>query len=106
MRDNRPYAEKLFSQQAGKHGQYAAAQSVDEIIAHLDMVDAIRIEMDFPELNMDRIPFGISHDDAMAIATKLRRQYKKRAGVRALKAKYGDETARDIVYRHSGRTIR
>lgn len=79
--------------------------TLPQIEAHLRLVDAVAREFGFP-LDASKIEFGASREAIVAIAEGKARQYRRRAGVRALEKKYGHEAAARIVKRHSGRTIR
>lgn len=100
---NRGYAEKVFAEQAGQqYGFFRDATSADEVFQHLELIDRLREELDFRQLNIDSVPFGTSYDDALPIATAVATRFRKRAGLRALKKKYGREGAADIICKKTG----
>jgi hypothetical protein len=112
--DNKTRAQQIFDQnqpaveQARKFGISLSpimAASVEDIQAHLDLVDEIAREFGF-SLDASKIQFGASREQIVSIAQAKARNYKNRAGVRALEQKYGHEAAARIVKKYSGRTIR
>lgn len=50
--------------------------------------------------------WGMSLEQMITYAQTLNNTDKRRAGVKALKRKYGHDVAENIVFKHSGRTIR
>jgi len=81
------------------------AATVEQIEAHLDLVDEVGREFGF-RLDASKIEFGASREQVVAVAQSKVRSYKNRAGVRALEQKYGHDAAARIVHKHSGRNIR
>lgn len=79
--------------------------TLEQIEAHLRLVDGVAQEFGFP-LDASKFDLGVSREQVVALAESKVRQYRRRAGVRALEQKYGHESAARIVRRHSGRTIR
>lgn len=78
--------------------------SLEEIENHLRLVDKISQEYGFT-IQADKVEFGASREQIVAIAERKAKRYKRRAGVRALQNKYGHDAAARIVRKHSGRTI-
>ena len=78
--------------------------SLEEIENHLRLVDEISKEYNF-KIYADKVEFGASRDEIVAIAESKVKRHKRRAGVRALQNKYGHDAAVRIVKKHSGRTI-
>ena len=78
--------------------------SLEEIENHLRLVDEISKEYKLI-IQPDKVAFGASRDEIVAIAESKVKRHKRRAGVRALEAKYGHDAAARIVKKHSGRTI-
>jgi len=79
--------------------------TVDEIARHLQICDEVSQEYGFT-IYPDKVKFGATRDEVVAIAESKAKRYRRRAGVRALERKYGHEAAARIVKKHSGRTIR
>lgn len=111
---NRQLAEKLYNdnndarQKAAKFGMKLTgmlACSIEQIEAHLNLVDEVSAEFGF-EMDASKFAVGTSREQLTAAAEAKRKTYKNRAGVRALQAKYGHEAAARIVKNHSGRNIR
>ena len=114
MTNTEQQAQKLYDQMTtardgwirmGMQPTGAMAGTVDELEAHLNLVDEVAQEFGFA-LDASKIEFGSSRDEIVALAESKRKRYNRRAGVRALEQKYGHEGAARIVRRHSGRTIR
>lgn len=112
--DNKTRAQQIYNQnlpaveKARKFGMSLSpimAASVEDIQAHLDLVDAVAGEFGL-SLDASKITFGATREQIVSIAQAKARNYKNRAGVRALEQKYGHEAAARIVKNHSGRTIR
>lgn len=78
--------------------------SLEEIENHLRLIDEISQEYGFT-IQADKVKFGASRNEIVAIAERKAKRYKRRAGVRALETKYGHAAAARIVRKHSGRTI-
>ena len=111
---NRERAEKIYNQVHPAAEQYrkmgmpltpAMAATLDEIEAHLNLVDDVAREYG-ANLDASKIAFGASRQEIEAVAQSKNKANKRRAGVRALEQKYGHDAAARIVYKHSGRTIR
>lgn len=81
------------------------AASVEQIEAHLNLVDEVSAEFGF-QLDASRFEIGTSREQLTAAGDAKRKQFNRRAGVRALESKYGHEAAAKIVKKHSGRNIR
>jgi hypothetical protein len=79
--------------------------SLEEIENHLRTVDEVAQEFGFP-IDPAKIEFGATREQVVEIAESKAKNYRRRAGVRALQQKYGHDAARRIVKKHSGRTIR
>jgi len=80
--------------------------TVEEIAAWLETIEEARVENELPYLDETKIPYGSSRTEIFQIASSKRKASNRRAGVRALEAKYGHEVADKIVNKHSGRHIR
>lgn len=81
------------------------ACSIEQIEDHLNLVDEVSAETGYT-LFHDKFPVGTSKERMVEFANSKNKQFKRRAGVRALEAKYGHEVAASIVKKHSGRTIK
>src|SRR5262249_39444074 len=57
-----------------------------------------------PQLDMSRF-WGLNAEQMIAEAERLNKRHAKTAGKRAMVTKYGEETAREIIFKHSGRRI-
>jgi len=78
---------------------------VETIQAFLN--DLAIVQTEFPGFHMSAFNFwGKSQTEMREIAAAQNASNKKRAGVKALKAKYGPDGAAHIVRKHSGRGIR
>jgi len=78
--------------------------SLSDIESYLRIVGEVSAEYGFT-IAPEKVAFGATRDEVVAIAERKVKRYKRRAGVRALQAKYGHDAARRIVKKHSGRTI-
>lgn len=85
------------------HGIFAA--SIEQIEAHLNLVDEVAAGFDF-SLDASKFEIGATREEIVAAAESKKQHYNRRAGVRALETKYGHEAAARIVKNHSGRNIR
>jgi len=112
--DNRQKAQQIYDQMTPAREQWqrmgtvpsdAMAATVEEIEAHLDLVEDVSAEFGF-RLDASKIEFGASREEIVAIAEGKAKRYRRRAGIRALQQKYGHDAAKRIVRKHSGRTIR
>jgi len=110
---NTQRAQEIYDQLTPGRDQYlrmgmqptgASAATVDQIQAHLDLVDEVAAEFGF-RLDPSKFPFGCSRETIVAKAEAKQRRYNRRAGVRALERKYGHDAAARIVKKYSGRTI-
>jgi len=79
--------------------------TVGEIENHLRICDEVSQEYDGVTIQPDKVKFGATREEIVAIAESKAKRYRRRAGVRALERKYGHESAARIVKKHSGRTI-
>lgn len=77
--------------------------SVDEIEAHLVMVAEVS-EATGANLDAAKL-WGQSREQVEAVAAQKTRNNKKRAGARALVAKYGKDGAERIIERKTGRRV-
>lgn len=78
--------------------------TVDEIQAHLDLVDEIAQETG-ARLDASKIEFGTTREQIVEIAEKKARAYRRGAGARALKAKYGKDAAERIIAQKTGKHV-
>jgi len=78
--------------------------TVDEIAAHIQMVEDVSSKMG-TMLSYDKFPYGTTREQVVAAAESKIKTNKRRAGVRALQAKYGNEAAERIVEKYAGRHI-
>lgn len=81
----------------------AAFATVEEIYAFLQNVEDARIAAGLTYLEIDKIPFGTSRDEILAIAESKKKASNRRAGARALVNKYGKSVAEDIIARKTGK---
>jgi len=111
---NREHAEKIWSDTDTARQNYIKmgmkldgilACSVEQIEDHLNLVDEVSAEFGIP-MDAAKFQIGTTRDQLVAAAELKRKNYHRRAGVRALEAKYGHEAAARIVKNHSGRSIR
>lgn len=79
--------------------------SLADIESHLRTVAQVGEEFGFA-LDASKVEFGATVEHVREIAQAKAKSYRGRAGVRALEAKYGHESAARIVKKHSGRSIR
>jgi hypothetical protein len=75
--------------------------TIEEIAAHIGMCEEVGREYGV-NVKYQHIEFGASVDDVIAHAEKKAKNKRKRAGVEALKAKYGKEAAERIIQKHTG----
>jgi hypothetical protein len=76
----------------------------DVILAHLTVVDDVSAEFGF-ELDPSKITVGATREQIVTIAEAKAKNYRKHAGLRALKAKLGKEGAEQYISRKAGRHI-
>lgn len=80
--------------------------SLEEIETWLANIAEAAKQYDIPEIDESKIEFTTDKEKILAIAAAKKKTYNKRAGVRALEKKYGHESAKRIVQKYSGRTIK
>lgn len=107
-------AERIYQEQQRARASYelmgmnitALMQaSVEDIAAHIQMIEDVAREFSV-NLDYSRFAFGTTREQVVAEAEAKAKAHRRRAGVRALVAKYGPEAASDIVYRKSGKRIK
>lgn len=94
---------KMFGENCLKPINKATVEEIKNWLTNI--VEAAR-KYDIPEIDETKIEFTTTKEQIFAIAAGKKKNYNKRAGVRALEAKYGHESAKKIVQKYSGRTIR
>lgn len=99
------YRETQYEYRAQSLRTVGCSRPTDEIIAHLRLLDEVGDEVGYT-LRPDQAPFDATREQLVTIAQGKLKANKRRAGVRALERKYGHDAAANIVYKHSGRTIR
>lgn len=108
---NQEKAEEIFKSQQALIPQYEAmgitltaimTASVDEIAEHLQLVENIGNEY---KVNLDAGKFAFPATDEIVRASAEARSkaHRKGAGYRALKSKYGEDTAKQIISKHGKR---
>lgn len=80
------------------------ACSVEQIEAHLNLVDSVNAEFG-THLDAAKFEVGTSREKLAEIANHRRHQSNGRKGVNALIDKYGYDSAARIVKKYSGKTI-
>lgn len=112
MENTRERAEKIYSQtrphpraeEIGFTITPIQRATVDEIEAHLILVAKIAAETG-ANLDASKIEFGATREQITEIAEAKVRRYRRGAGARALKAKYGKEAAERIIRNKTGRSV-
>lgn len=80
-----------------------AARTVDEIEAHLRLCAEVGEEFGVT-IHAERYEVGTTtREQLVEAAQAITKRSNRRAGARALVAKYGKEGAQDIIYRHTGK---
>jgi len=111
MRNHRERAERDYQQMVTVAEQrqrwgisvgFSVPASVNELEGFYQMLDRVAEESGVPYLNL---PFGTTEEQAREKAQAKAKARRRRAGVRALQAKYGQELAERIVSKHAGRHI-
>jgi len=82
-----------------------SGKPVEQIEQFLNDCDTIRAEFQGCTFDLNQM-FPMTLEQMREEVARLTKQSKRRAGVKALKAKYGHEIADKIVFKHSGRHIR
>lgn len=80
--------------------------TIEEIENWLAIIVEAAKDHEIPEMDEGKIEFTATREEIFGIAAAKQKNYKNRAGVRALESKYGHEGAKRIVQKYSGRTIR
>ena len=75
--------------------------TVEEIAQHIEMCEEVGKEYGV-SLSYEKVAYGATIEDAIVAAEKKAKNKRKRAGVEALKAKYGKEAAERIIQKHTG----
>ena len=99
------YRESQYERKVEMLRMVGCAKPAAEIIDLLRMLDEIGDEVGYT-LRPDQAGFGKTREQLVTIAQSKLKANKRRAGVKALERKYGHDVAANIVYKHSGRTIR
>ena len=114
MITNREKAQKIYDEATPTREQYVKmgmdlsgilALSVEEIEAHLNLVDDVNAQYG-THIDPSKVKLGVSRDELEATAKHRRSQSNGRKGVNALVNKYGHDSAARIVKKYSGKTIR
>ena len=110
--NHRTQAEKIYSQVHPTDAYIAMMgtaslrpiqrATVAEIEAHLVMVAEVASEYDVA-LYADKIEFGSTREQVIEIAERKSAKRRRSAGYRALKAKYGEDSAKRIISRANSR---
>jgi hypothetical protein len=79
--------------------------SIEEIEIHVQNCMDASAEFGGVNVDYEKVEFGKTREEIFAIAAAKKKNYNKRAGVRALQKKYGYEVAEKIVEKHAGRHI-
>lgn len=112
--NNNERAMKIWNDTNATRQQYAKmgmaltgilACSVEQIEAHLNLVDDVNVEFG-THLDAAKFEIGTSREKLAEMANHRRHQSNGRKGVNALINKYGYDSAARIVKNHSGKTIR
>jgi len=80
--------------------------TLEEIETWLTNIVEAAKQYDIPEIDETKVEFTATREQIFEIAAAKKKKYNQRAGVRALEAKYGHESAKRIVQKYSGRSIR
>lgn len=111
--NHREQAEKIYNQMTPSRESYqkmgmalsgAMAATVDEIEAHLQLVDEVAQEYKI-WLDASKIEFGASREDIEKKAESKAKSRRRSAGARALSRKYGKDAAERIIRNKTGKNI-
>lgn len=95
---------RIYGEENLRKSHPVALATITEIAEWLQNIEDARSAAGLNWLDEEKIPFGISREEIFTIADNKRKSAKKRAGVRALVAKYGKEDAEKIIQKKTGRS--
>ena len=111
--NHREQAEKIYNQMTPAREGYermgmaptgAMAATIDEIEAHLQLVDEVAQEYGI-RLDASKVEFGATREEIEVKAESKAKSRRRSAGARALSRKYGKAAAERIIQNKTGKKV-